>query len=112
MQAPSLAGVSNPMFCRSRLGIDGLAVQFWANGSDAGEKKTFRIRRMMIGLFDFFLIFRDLTSRSPSVCKLADSAYLLPARHAPVLSVACNAENNTIVSGTELLSSQAVVAFW
>ncbi|KAI2791167.1 hypothetical protein POX_c04023 [Penicillium oxalicum] len=34
------------------------------------------------------------------------------ARHAPVLSVACNAENNTIVSGTELLSSQAVVAFW
>ncbi|KAF7718180.1 Uncharacterized protein PECH_005641 [Penicillium ucsense] len=34
------------------------------------------------------------------------------ARHAPVLSVACNPENNIIVSGTELLSSQAVVAFW
>ncbi|KAJ5651511.1 uncharacterized protein N7484_005234 [Penicillium longicatenatum] len=33
-------------------------------------------------------------------------------RHAPVLSIACNPETNTIVAGTELLSSQAVVAFW
>ncbi|KAJ5758439.1 hypothetical protein N7520_005595 [Penicillium odoratum] len=33
-------------------------------------------------------------------------------RNAPVLSVACNPETNTIVAGTELLSSQAVVAFW
>ena len=30
----------------------------------------------------------------------------------PVLSVACNPETNTVVSGTELASSQAVVAFW
>ncbi|KAF3398435.1 putative WD repeat-containing protein [Penicillium rolfsii] len=34
------------------------------------------------------------------------------ARHAPVLSVACNSESHTIVAGTELLSSQAVVTFW
>ncbi|KAJ5914999.1 hypothetical protein N7504_003882 [Penicillium tannophilum] len=33
-------------------------------------------------------------------------------RNAPVLSIACNPETNTIVAGTELLSSQAVVAFW
>ncbi|KAJ5238328.1 hypothetical protein N7468_002947 [Penicillium chermesinum] len=34
------------------------------------------------------------------------------ARNAPVLSVACNPGTNTLVAGTELLSSQAVVAFW
>jgi WD40 repeat protein len=34
------------------------------------------------------------------------------ARHSPVLSVACNPETNTVVAGTELVSSQAVVAFW
>ncbi|KAJ5676789.1 uncharacterized protein N7477_002422 [Penicillium maclennaniae] len=34
------------------------------------------------------------------------------ARNAPVLSVACNPETNSIVAGTELVSSQAVVAFW
>ncbi|OQE46307.1 hypothetical protein PENCOP_c001G00363 [Penicillium coprophilum] len=34
------------------------------------------------------------------------------AKHSPVLSVACNPETNTIVAGTELVSSQAVVAFW
>jgi hypothetical protein len=28
------------------------------------------------------------------------------------LSVACNPETNTVVAGTELVSSQAVVAFW
>ncbi|KAJ5819315.1 hypothetical protein N7474_004906 [Penicillium riverlandense] len=33
-------------------------------------------------------------------------------KHAPVLSVACHAETNTVVAGTELVSSQAVVAFW
>ncbi|KAJ5624925.1 hypothetical protein N7510_001234 [Penicillium lagena] len=33
-------------------------------------------------------------------------------KHAPVLSVACNAETTTVVAGTELVSSQAVVAFW
>ncbi|RHZ45022.1 WD repeat protein [Aspergillus thermomutatus] len=33
-------------------------------------------------------------------------------RNAPVLSVACCAETNTVVAGTELVSSQAVVAFW
>ncbi|KAJ5167228.1 uncharacterized protein N7482_006009 [Penicillium canariense] len=33
-------------------------------------------------------------------------------RNAPVLSVACNPETNTIAAGTELVSSQAVVAFW
>lgn len=37
---------------------------------------------------------------------------LCPARGSPVLSVACNPETNTIVAGTELVSSQAVVAFW
>lgn len=30
----------------------------------------------------------------------------------PVLSVACNADINTVVAGTELASHQAVVAFW
>ena len=34
------------------------------------------------------------------------------ARHSPVLSVASNPETNTVVAGTELVSSQAVVAFW
>ncbi|KAH3009174.1 hypothetical protein KXW60_001498 [Aspergillus fumigatus] len=34
------------------------------------------------------------------------------ARNAPVLSVACCSETNTVVAGTELVSSQAVVAFW
>lgn len=34
------------------------------------------------------------------------------AKKSPVLSVACNPETNTIVAGTELVSSQAVVAFW
>lgn len=34
------------------------------------------------------------------------------ARHSPVLSVACNPKTNTVVAGTELVSSQAVVAFW
>ncbi|KAJ6191206.1 hypothetical protein N7519_001227 [Penicillium mononematosum] len=34
------------------------------------------------------------------------------AKNSPVLSVACNPETNTIVAGTELVSSQAVVAFW
>ncbi|KAJ5458420.1 hypothetical protein N7475_009808 [Penicillium sp. IBT 31633x] len=34
------------------------------------------------------------------------------SRGSPVLSVACNPETNTIVAGTELVSSQAVVAFW
>ncbi|CAG8408000.1 unnamed protein product [Penicillium salamii] len=34
------------------------------------------------------------------------------AKQAPVLSVACSPETNTIVAGTELVSSQAVVAFW
>lgn len=29
-----------------------------------------------------------------------------------MLSVACNPETNTLVAGTELVSSQAVVAFW
>lgn len=33
-------------------------------------------------------------------------------KHAPVLSVACHAETSTVVAGTELVSSQAVVAFW
>ncbi|KAF7117077.1 hypothetical protein CNMCM5793_005761 [Aspergillus hiratsukae] len=33
-------------------------------------------------------------------------------RNAPLLSVACCAETNTVVAGTELVSSQAVVAFW
>jgi hypothetical protein len=37
---------------------------------------------------------------------------LFIARNAPVLSVACNPETNTVVAGTELVSSQAVVAFW
>ncbi|KAJ5682688.1 hypothetical protein N7462_005853 [Penicillium macrosclerotiorum] len=34
------------------------------------------------------------------------------SRNAPVLSVACCPETQTIVAGTELVSSQAVVAFW
>ncbi|KAJ5091363.1 hypothetical protein NUU61_006233 [Penicillium alfredii] len=34
------------------------------------------------------------------------------AKHAPVLSVACSPETSTVVAGTELTSSQAVVAFW
>ncbi|CAI7655313.1 unnamed protein product [Penicillium bialowiezense] len=34
------------------------------------------------------------------------------ARQAPVLSVACCPETNTVAAGTELVSSQAVVAFW
>ncbi|KAJ5581681.1 hypothetical protein N7535_000301 [Penicillium sp. DV-2018c] len=34
------------------------------------------------------------------------------AKGSPVLSVACNPETNTVVAGTELASSQAVVAFW
>ncbi|KAJ6031955.1 hypothetical protein N7540_002687 [Penicillium herquei] len=34
------------------------------------------------------------------------------ARNAPVLSIACNPETNTIVTGTELVSSQAVVSLW
>ncbi|CAG7977192.1 unnamed protein product [Penicillium salamii] len=34
------------------------------------------------------------------------------AKQAPVLSVACSPETKTIVAGTELVSSQAVVAFW
>ncbi|OJJ45622.1 hypothetical protein ASPZODRAFT_133478 [Penicilliopsis zonata CBS 506.65] len=33
-------------------------------------------------------------------------------KNAPVLSVACNAATNTVVAGTELVSSQAVVSFW
>lgn len=33
-------------------------------------------------------------------------------RNDPVLSVACSPETNSIVAGTELASSQAVVAFW
>ncbi|EAW07370.1 WD repeat protein [Aspergillus clavatus NRRL 1] len=33
-------------------------------------------------------------------------------RNAPVLSVACCSGTNTVVAGTELVSSQAVVAFW
>lgn len=49
---------------------------------------------------------------------LLSNAYLLIlcriclAKKSPVLSVACNPETNTIVAGTELVSSQAVVAFW
>lgn len=35
-----------------------------------------------------------------------------PAKNASVLSVACNPQTNTVVAGTELVSSQAVVAFW
>jgi len=34
------------------------------------------------------------------------------ARHNPVLSLACSPETNTIVAGSELVSSQAIVAFW
>lgn len=37
---------------------------------------------------------------------------ILVEKKVPVLSVACNAETNTVVAGTELASSQAVVAFW
>ncbi|KAJ5294854.1 hypothetical protein N7508_009675 [Penicillium antarcticum] len=33
-------------------------------------------------------------------------------KQSPVLSVACNPETNTVVAGTELVSSQAVVEFW
>ena len=33
-------------------------------------------------------------------------------RRAPVLSVACSPETHNIVAGTELVSSQAVVAIW
>lgn len=33
-------------------------------------------------------------------------------KNAPFLSVACNPETNTIVAGTELVSSQAFVTFW
>lgn len=41
-----------------------------------------------------------------------DSNAWLVAKEAPVLSVACCPETNTVVAGTELVSSQAVVAFW
>ncbi|CAI7636561.1 unnamed protein product [Penicillium pancosmium] len=34
------------------------------------------------------------------------------SRHSAVLSLACSPETNTIVAGSELVSSQAVVAFW
>ncbi|KAI9932071.1 hypothetical protein ASPWEDRAFT_154529 [Aspergillus wentii DTO 134E9] len=34
------------------------------------------------------------------------------AKNAPVLSVACCPQTNSVVAGTELLSSQAIVAFW
>lgn len=37
---------------------------------------------------------------------------LLTVVDKPVLSVACNADINTVVAGTELASHQAVVAFW
>jgi hypothetical protein len=36
----------------------------------------------------------------------------LTAKNAAVLSLACRAETNTIVAGTELASSQAAVVFW
>jgi hypothetical protein len=52
-----------------------------------------------------------LSSSCLLVSDLADPLGIL-VRHAPVLSIACNPETNTIVAGTELLSSQAVVAFW
>jgi hypothetical protein len=36
----------------------------------------------------------------------------LTAKNAAVLSLACRAETNSIVAGTELVSSQAAVVFW
>lgn len=45
-------------------------------------------------------------------CILANTLSMCPAKKSPVLSVAWNPETNTIVAGTELVSSQAVVAFW
>ncbi|KKA24237.1 WD domain protein [Rasamsonia emersonii CBS 393.64] len=34
------------------------------------------------------------------------------AKNAPILSLACHAATNTVVAGTELVSSQAAVVFW
>lgn len=45
-------------------------------------------------------------------CRFANILFMCLAKKSPVLSVACNPETNTIVAGTELVSSQAVVAFW
>jgi hypothetical protein len=36
----------------------------------------------------------------------------LTAKNAAVLSLACRAETNSIVAGTEFVSSQAAVVFW
>lgn len=54
-----------------------------------------------IRIFFVSVLCRDLLTLSCSV-----------AREAPVLSVACNPDTSTVVAGTELVSSQAVVAFW
>jgi hypothetical protein len=45
-------------------------------------------------------------------CRSANTLSMCLAKKSSVLSVACNPETNTIVAGTELVSSQAVVAFW
>lgn len=42
----------------------------------------------------------------------ADDVCSTPAKNAAVLSLACNAATNTVVAGTELVSSQATVVFW
>lgn len=57
--------------------------------------------------------FGQIDRRSAQTSKLGmQLANLQIANQAPVLSIASCSETNSIVAGTELLSHQAIVAFW